>query len=119
MYRRLRTAEVSTHKSIDDAWVIVDGAVYDVTSFLKSHPGGVSVTEEHLGQDISNVIRSDEVHRHSSTAYKLLELYKIGELKDEEVTKITPIFASQLYQDFFPQEVGMKSDGRHSGEKVL
>ena len=86
MSRLLGTAEVSTHNNVDDAWVIVDGAVYDVTFFLKSHPGGVSVTEEHLGQDISDVIRSDEVHRHSSTAFELLKRYRIGKLKDEEVT---------------------------------
>ena len=101
MYRRLRTAEVSTHNNIDDAWVIVDGVVYEVTSFLKSHPGGVSVTEEHLGQDISDVIRSDEVHRHSSTAYKLLEQYKIGKLKDEEVSKNYAYICSTIICLFF------------------
>jgi cytochrome b involved in lipid metabolism len=31
--------EVEKHKFEDDCWVIVDGAVYDVTPFLNEHPG--------------------------------------------------------------------------------
>lgn len=88
MSRQLYTAEVSTHSSVEDAWVIVDGSVYDVTSFLESHPGGLSVTEEHLGQDISNVIRSNDVHNHSSTAFEILEQYKIGELVKDEAEEV-------------------------------
>ena len=64
-----------------------DGAVYDVTSFLESHQGGLSVTEEHLGTDVSRLIRSDEVHSHSasSTAFEILEQYKIGALNNGQV----------------------------------
>lgn len=85
MSLKLHRAEVAKHNSADDAWVIVDGAVYDVTSFLESHPGGLSVTEEHLGTDVSRLIRSDEVHSHSSTAFEILEQYKIGVLNYEQV----------------------------------
>ena len=77
--------EVAEHNSVDDAWVIVDGAVYDVTSFLESHPGGLSITEKHLGTDIGCVIRSDEVHSHSNTAFEILEQYKIGIIKNENI----------------------------------
>ena len=86
MSLKLHREEVAKHNSTDDAWVIVDGAVYDVTSFLESHPGGVSITEEHLGTDVSRVIRSDKVHSHSSTAFELLEQYKIGVIKNEQVS---------------------------------
>ena len=44
MSLKLHREEIAKHNSIDDAWVIVDGAVYDVTSFL---PGGLSITEEY------------------------------------------------------------------------
>jgi len=33
-------AEVATHASATDCWVIVRGGVYDVTSFVPKHPGG-------------------------------------------------------------------------------
>ena len=85
MSLKLRRAEIAKHSSVDDAWVIVDGVVYDVTSFLESHPGGLSVTEEHLGTDVSRLIRSDEVHSHSSTAFEILDQYKIGVLNNEKV----------------------------------
>ena len=84
MSRKLSASEVSLHNSIDDAWVIVDGAVYNVTSFLDSHPGGLGVTEEHLGHDISGVIRSEQVHKHSSTAFEILEQYKIGIIEEDD-----------------------------------
>ena len=85
MAKTLSRAEVAIHNSVDDAWVIVNGSVYDVTPFLESHPGGLDVTEEHLGLDISNIMRSDEVHRHSITAFELLEQYNIGKINDEKV----------------------------------
>ncbi len=79
--------EVAKHSTASDAWVIVDGRVHDITAFLDSHPGGLAVTEEHLGADIGAVIRSPAVHEHSSTAFELLEQYCIGRvyLKEEEV----------------------------------
>ncbi len=33
-------AEISTHNSAEDCWVIVEGKVYDMTSFIDRHPGG-------------------------------------------------------------------------------
>lgn len=35
--------EVTKHQSPTDAWVVLDGRVYDITTFVKSHPGGVGV----------------------------------------------------------------------------
>ena len=93
MSLKLHREEIAQHNSVDDAWVIVDGAVYDVTSFLASHPGGLSITEEYLGTDVSRVIRSDEVHSHSSTAFEILEQYKIGVINNEQVSLYNYIHA--------------------------
>jgi len=35
--------ELAQHNTKDDAWMAVRGQVYDVTSWLKSHPGGRDV----------------------------------------------------------------------------
>jgi alkylation response protein AidB-like acyl-CoA dehydrogenase/predicted heme/steroid binding protein len=43
--------EVAKHCKPDDAWIIVDGDVYDVTRFAKMHPGGKQTLLEYAGQD--------------------------------------------------------------------
>lgn len=32
--------EIKKHGSVDDCWVILHSKVYDVTDFVKEHPGG-------------------------------------------------------------------------------
>lgn len=76
--------EVANHSSLNDAWVVVDGKVYNITSFLESHPGGKAVTEEHLGKDISDVIHSSTIHEHSETAYAMLQDFHIGYLEKQQ-----------------------------------
>lgn len=85
--------EVSRHDRVDDAWVIVDGQVYDVTLFLDTHPGGIGVTENHLGTDISDVIRSEDVHKHTKTAFELMEKYCIGVLEDSVSKVLVSVFS--------------------------
>lgn len=36
--------EISKHSSADDLWIIIDGAVYDVSKFINEHPGGPKST---------------------------------------------------------------------------
>ncbi|KAI0344535.1 fumarate reductase [Trametopsis cervina] len=44
-------AEVAKHNKKDDIWVIVDGQVLDVTSFLPDHPGGEKAILLYAGRD--------------------------------------------------------------------
>lgn len=41
--RIVSNEEVERHKSEGDAWVVVDGNVYNVAKFIESHPGGEEV----------------------------------------------------------------------------
>ncbi|KAA1476810.1 Flavocytochrome c [Dentipellis sp. KUC8613] len=43
--------EVAKHNKKDDVWVIVDGQVLDVTSFLPDHPGGEKAILLYAGRD--------------------------------------------------------------------
>lgn len=43
--------EVAKHNKKDDCWVIVDGQVLDVTSFLSEHPGGEKAILLYAGKD--------------------------------------------------------------------
>ena len=34
-------AEVQKHNSASDCWVVISGVVYDLTDFIREHPGGM------------------------------------------------------------------------------
>jgi len=51
-------AQVAAHNRADDCWISVEGKVYDVTEFMKEHPGGKKLLLSVAGQDASNQFRS-------------------------------------------------------------
>ena len=79
--KMLSAEYVRLHSTEDDAWVIHEGSVYDVTKFLSKHPGGKEIVLQHAGQDVTALMANDDFHQHSISAYSLLETYKIGKLK--------------------------------------
>jgi len=68
--------EVAQHNTIDDCWLIADGVVYDVTSFLKEHPAGVAAIMRHAGKE-----SSEDFDFHSRNAQQLWREYKVGIMK--------------------------------------
>lgn len=53
MASQLTREEVAKHSTAEDAWLIIDGDVYDVTKFAKLHPGGKQTLLDFAGQDVS------------------------------------------------------------------
>eukprot|EP00760_Papus_ankaliazontas_P032094 PhM_4_TR5623/c0_g1_i1/m.62023 len=69
--------EVRKHFRRTDCWIVIDGGVYNVTSFVSFHPGGSTALVRNGGTDASTKFRQ----AHSDDAYDSLKLYKIGRLK--------------------------------------
>lgn len=114
----LTSRVVRAHNSPRDAWVVVDGHVYDVTMFLERHPGGAAVLEAHLGEDVSELMRgrdrvgaeadkrkqrgrvtgrgggehvAEHLHEHSQYAFNLLKQYHIAPLSDANASEAAAV----------------------------
>ncbi len=74
------TAQVATHNVQSNCWIIILGKIYNVTSFMASHPGGVSAIANRCGTDSTNVFTTSAWHAHSSYAYSLLPTYYVGDV---------------------------------------
>ena len=80
--------EVATHKTSDDGWIVIHGSVYNITNFIKHHPGWnrggqtstVLAIMRTLGTDCSEEF--DSIH--SAHAQRQLQLYRIGSLAEAD-----------------------------------
>eukprot|EP00438_Fugacium_kawagutii_P004577 Skav230702 [mRNA] locus=scaffold1495:295109:313585:- [translate_table: standard] len=66
--------EVEKHSTEQDAWLVIDGRVYDVTDFAASHPGG-AIIYTFAGVDASDQFAAF----HRPRVYGRLPQYLIGE----------------------------------------
>lgn len=86
--------QIKAHNTMGDAWIVLDGKVYDITTFLKSHPGGKKVMEPYLGGDISLSYRGKPqkgiktaLHKHAESSVSLIQINFLGYLEGCEATK--------------------------------
>ncbi|KAG1938230.1 fatty acid 2-hydroxylase [Pimephales promelas] len=80
--------EVAKHCTKDSCWVLLGTRVYDVTGFLRMHPGGEALILRRSGKDISREIEGPP-HRHSENARRWMEQYYIGELDRDSTNEDT------------------------------
>ena len=71
-------AQVARHDTLDDAWVSVDGAVYDITHWIRKHPGGSIPLAQYAGRDMTDAFRA--YHGPDGKAAKTLKSYYVGDL---------------------------------------
>jgi hypothetical protein len=45
--------DIRQHAGLDSLWIVIDGEVYDVTGFVREHPGGAERLLEWAGRDAS------------------------------------------------------------------
>jgi len=72
-------AEVQTHNTPSDCWGVVNGSVYDLTTWISRHPGGVSPIRGMCGTDGTEGYTGQ--HRNSKKIQSTLILFKIGTLQ--------------------------------------
>jgi len=67
--------DVSIHNTSNDCWMVVLDKVYDVTTYIRSHPGGSTILNG-CGKDATQMF--EQIH--SKRAYDVLVPYYIGNL---------------------------------------
>ncbi|KIA75575.1 cytochrome b5 [Aspergillus ustus] len=78
MPKTFTTAEVASHKTKGDLYIVIHDKIYDVTSFVDEHPGGEEVLLEVSGQDGTEAF---EDVGHSDNAREALARLEVGILK--------------------------------------
>ncbi len=82
--RLISPEEIARHNTKDDCWVIIDGRVYDFTSFLADHPGGDWAIAAWSGQNASAVFH--DVHHADINKQK--EMFMIGVVEPPKMPKL-------------------------------
>jgi fatty acid desaturase/predicted heme/steroid binding protein len=106
--------DVAQHNKADDAWISVDGNVYDVTAWKASHPGGVDILLIAAGRDCSILFKT----YHSDAVYSLLPKFLVGTLRDRELPEFaaaaqTPFYSTlrrRLDEYFVAQQLNSKNN---------
>ncbi|KAH8677941.1 fatty acid hydroxylase [Xylariales sp. PMI_506] len=77
-------AEVEAHNTEKSCYVTIGENVYDVSDFLESHPGGPELVLEYAGKDVAAILKDEDSHTHSPSAYEVLEESLVGFLVSEK-----------------------------------
>ncbi len=64
--RMVKMEELKRHCTRDDAWTAIHGEVYEITEFIKRHPGGQSSVMKIMGQDGTRLFGRRGLTRQSS-----------------------------------------------------
>lgn len=79
--RPITMKEVEAHTNPEDGvWFVIEGKVYDVTPWLRDHPGGGDILVRSAGKDVTKLFK---LTKHSSFAEGEAQKYQIGVLVPE------------------------------------
>eukprot|EP01065_Artemidia_motanka_P003855 TRINITY_DN1184_c0_g1_i1.p1 TRINITY_DN1184_c0_g1~~TRINITY_DN1184_c0_g1_i1.p1 ORF type:complete len:3003 (+),score=803.35 TRINITY_DN1184_c0_g1_i1:42-9011(+) len=76
-------AELRMHCTHDDCWLAIEGRVYDVTDWLKKHPGGSGLLMRRAGRDATAQFNNV---KHSDHARRLMSKMYVCDLEDSRTT---------------------------------
>jgi cytochrome b involved in lipid metabolism/uncharacterized membrane protein len=72
------STQVASHNSASSCWGVVNGNVYDLTSYISSHPGGASAINALCGRDATSAFTGQ--HGGQSSPTNVLASFKLGTL---------------------------------------
>jgi alkylation response protein AidB-like acyl-CoA dehydrogenase/predicted heme/steroid binding protein len=75
--RVISMAEVRQHNTATDAWLAIDGDVYDVSKFIKYHPGGAALLAAHAGTEATEAF----FDMHKTEVLRRYQRLRIGRLE--------------------------------------
>jgi len=76
--KTLTLAEVATHNTAASCWAAIAGSVYDLTGWIKNHPGGEKAILSLCGTD--GTVAFEKQHGGKEKQEKQLATFKIGTL---------------------------------------
>ena len=76
--------QVKEHSTAEDAWVVYNNKVYDVSNWYE-HPGG-AVIFTHAGDDMTDIFAAF----HAPGSYSAMKRFYIGDLDVSSLTHKTP-----------------------------
>ncbi|KAJ6812701.1 delta(8)-fatty-acid desaturase 2-like [Iris pallida] len=86
---RIITAdELAEHKKPSDLWISIQGKVYDVTHWVKDHPGGEIPLLNLAGQDATDAF----IAYHPASAWAHLDRFYVGQFADYRVSPVSKDF---------------------------
>jgi cytochrome b involved in lipid metabolism len=82
------TAQIAKHKTGSDCWSIINKKVYNLTSYVSSHPGGTAVISAICGKDGTSAFSGQ--HGGQSVPTSVLSGLLIGTLATSSTTEPAP-----------------------------
>jgi len=80
--RKFTMEEIERHHKVCDGWIVVNERVYDITAFVKTHPGfnnaGQVSTALAIARGLGKDVTEEFVEIHSNTAWMQLRDFQIG-----------------------------------------
>lgn len=98
--------EVERHNKEEDLWLVIHGGVYDLTDFVKKHPGGEEVLINLAGQN--GTVCFDDIG-HSREAILLKETFKIGEIVNDDNATNTILTSDPIQGSIIKENSNFKS----------
>lgn len=105
-------AEVALHGTPEDAWIVIEDRIYDITEFVANHPGG-DIILTHAGADATDIFAAF----HSEGARDLFGNYFVGDLEDP----LTPPVIAEIrkLREEFAKEGLFEASGAYYTFKVV
>ena len=77
--------DVKKHNKEDDAWTVIEGVIYDITKWIKLHPGGKSSILKIAGKEGTKLFNNS--HGHMKSDGKTVRSEVLNMLKSSSVIK--------------------------------